>query len=108
LDLNITQLPNFGGIISFDNAANCLLQRLIQSIGIEEIRSAAMNNQPMPSWSANDPRTKGFRDGKFSTADLEAVISLEDNFDKLEDFVKFGYCKACLFIFKLNSFAFRF
>jgi len=61
---------------------------------MEKIRSAAMNNEPLPSWSANDPRTRGFRDGKFTTADLEALISLEDNFDKLEPKEKEAYSKV--------------
>jgi len=84
LDLTKTHLPSFGGIASFGNDLNCLFHRLVHTIGIEEIQSASMSNKPMPSWSANDPRTRGFRDGKFATADLEALISLEDNFDKLD------------------------
>jgi hypothetical protein len=87
-------MGSFGGIYSFDNSANCVLQRLVQSIGIEEIQRAVMNNEPMLSWSANDPRTRGFRDGKFATADLESLISLEDNFDKLNDLEKECYAKV--------------
>jgi hypothetical protein len=36
----------------------------------------------MPSL-LGDPRTKGFQDGKFEAANLETLLSLEDNFDKL-------------------------
>jgi len=87
-------MGSFGGIYSFDNSASCVLHRLIYSIGIEEIQRAATNNETMLSWSAKDPRTRGFRDGKFSTADLEALISLEDNFDKLNDLEKECYAKV--------------
>jgi hypothetical protein len=36
----------------------------------------------MPSL-LGDPRTRGFQDGKFQAATLEALLSLEDNFDSL-------------------------
>jgi hypothetical protein len=94
LNLSNTQLASVGGIYSFDNVAVCVMQRLIQSIGIEEIQRAAINNEPMLSWSAKDPRTRGFRHGKFATVDLEALISLEDNFDKLNDIEKACYAKV--------------
>jgi hypothetical protein len=93
LDLNKTQLPTESNGL-FTKGLNILLQRLVQFIGMQKIRSAAMNNEPMPSWSANDPRTRGFRDGKFSTPDLEALISLEDNFSELEPVEKESYAKV--------------
>jgi hypothetical protein len=96
LDLNKTQCqPQFGGIGSCTKTGMCLHQRLIHSIGMDKIRSAAMNNEPMQSWSA-DPRTRGFRDGKFSTVDLEALISLDDNFDKFDAKEKQCYSSASL------------
>jgi hypothetical protein len=94
LDLNKTQLSTSDEVYSFDNAANGVLQRLIHIIGLQKIQSAAMNNEPMLSWSANDPRTRGFRDGKFATVDLEALISLEDNFNKLDDVEKKCYAQV--------------
>lgn len=94
LDLNKTHLSAFGGIASFNSAANCVLQRLIQAISVQNIMSAAIKNEPMLSWSANDPRTRGFRDGKFATVDLEALISLEDNFDRLDATELSCFCKA--------------
>jgi hypothetical protein len=94
LDLTKTHLPSFGGIASFDKDLMCLFHRLVHTIGIEEIQSASMSNKPMPSWSANDPRTRGFRDGKFATADLEALISLEDNFEKLDLPIKMIYANV--------------
>jgi hypothetical protein len=81
LDLNDTQIPADGFM---SDLFNCILQRLIQFIGVQKIRDAVKNNEPMHSWSANDPRTRGFRDGKLSTVDLEAFLSLEDNFDKID------------------------
>lgn len=80
LDLNDTHIPSSE---SQSNMFNGILQRLIQLIGIQTIRDAVKSNKPMESWSADDPRTRGFRDGKFLALDLEALLSLEDNFDKL-------------------------
>lgn len=96
LDLNKTQeQPHFAGIRSaFSETAVCLQQRLIQFIDLDIIRSAAKKNEPMPSWRANDPRIRGFRDGKFATVDLEALISLEDNFNKLDSSEKKCFSSA--------------
>jgi hypothetical protein len=55
---------------------------LIFLVGIENIKKIAVENKPMTSL-AGDPKTKGFLDGKFQAANLEALLSLEDNFDKL-------------------------
>jgi hypothetical protein len=59
-----------------------LLVHLIAHIGLEKIKQTVQENKPMPSL-LGDPRKKGFQDGKFETATLEALLSLEDNFDKL-------------------------
>jgi hypothetical protein len=56
--------------------------RLIARIGLDNIRQIVLQNKPMPSL-LGDPRTKGFQDGKFEAASLEALLSLEDNFEKL-------------------------
>lgn len=88
LDLNDTQIPPAE---AYSNLFNCILQRMIQFIGVQKIKDAVNNNEPMQSWSANDPRTRGFRDGKFATMDLEALLSLEDNFDKIDAHKMNGY-----------------
>jgi hypothetical protein len=59
-----------------------MLLRLITSIGLDNIKKTVFENRPMPSLLGN-PRTKGFQDGKFEAATLEALLSLEDNFGKL-------------------------
>jgi len=59
-----------------------MLLRLITSIGLDNIKKMVFENRPMPSLLGN-PRTKGFQDGKFEAATLEALLSLEDNFGKL-------------------------
>jgi hypothetical protein len=56
--------------------------RLISYIGLENIKKTVLENKPMASL-LEDPRTKGFQDGKFETDTLEALLSLEDNFDRL-------------------------
>jgi hypothetical protein len=55
--------------------------RLITCIGLDEIKKTALENKPMKSL-LGDPKTKGFQDGKFQAATLEALLSLEDNFNK--------------------------
>jgi hypothetical protein len=59
-----------------------VLLHLITYIGLDYIKKTVQENKPMPSL-LGDPRTKGFQDGKFGTATLEALLSLEDNFGKL-------------------------
>jgi hypothetical protein len=56
--------------------------RLIARIGLDNIKQIVLENKPLPSLMG-DPRTKGFQDGKFEAANLETLLSLEDNFDKL-------------------------
>jgi hypothetical protein len=87
----------------FADTMNILLQRLIQLIGLEKIKSAAINNEPMPSLMSTNSvkKTRGFRDGKFSTADLEALLSLEDNFDKLQREEKLIYASASFIFFHI-------
>jgi len=63
-------------------AMSSMRLRLISRIGLDNIRQTAKENKPMPSL-LGDPRTKGFQNGKFQAATLEALLSLEDNFDKL-------------------------
>jgi hypothetical protein len=63
-------------------AMQSILLRLIYCIGLDNIRQIVLENKSMPSL-LGDPRKKGFQDGKFETATLEALLSLEDNFGKL-------------------------
>jgi hypothetical protein len=58
-----------------------MLVRMISRIGLDNIKKAAQENKPLKSFA--DPRTKGFQDGKFEAINLEALLSLEDNFSKL-------------------------
>ena len=82
----------------FNNGMHVLLHRLIHVIGLEKIRSAAVNNEPLlSSWNLTDKRTRGFRDGKFSTVDLESFMSLEDNLVQLNNEQKYSYAQAILF-----------
>jgi hypothetical protein len=62
-------------------ASVSLINHLINFVGIQNIRRAALEKKPMSSLT-EDPRTKGFEDGKFEAASLEALLSLEDNFKK--------------------------
>jgi hypothetical protein len=62
-------------------AHTSMTQRLISIIGLDVIKKAVLENKPMESLFAGDPRTKGFQDGKFQTVTLEALLSLEDYFD---------------------------
>jgi hypothetical protein len=56
--------------------------RLIEVIGLDTIKKTVLlENKPMESLNG-DSRTRGFQDGKFQTATLEALLSLEDNLDK--------------------------
>lgn len=57
-------------------ATYSLVSHLISFIGIEQIKRIAMENKPL----SEDPITKGFEDGKFQEATLEALLSLDDNF----------------------------
>jgi hypothetical protein len=67
-----------------------MLIRLISRIGLDNIKKAALENKPLKSFA--DPRTKGFQEGKFEAINLEALLSLEDNFSKLT----YGEeCSAC-------------
>jgi hypothetical protein len=59
-----------------------VLIHVIGRIGLDNIRKTALENKPMPSL-LGDPRTKGFQNGKFKEANLEALLSLEDSFDTL-------------------------
>jgi hypothetical protein len=60
-----------------------MLIRLISRIGLDNIKKTVLaDNKPMPSL-LGDPRKRGFQDGKFEAVTLEALLSLEDNFDKL-------------------------
>jgi hypothetical protein len=60
-----------------------LTARLFCHMGTENLRNAVLNNEPMDSFV--DARTKGFKDGKFDSFSLEAVLSLEDNIHKISD-----------------------
>jgi hypothetical protein len=80
--------------LKFDELTTCLgteksqaltiksmMVRLISRIGLDNIKKTVLENKPLQSFA--DPRTKGFQDGKLQTGSLEALLSLEDNFDKL-------------------------
>jgi len=85
------------GKMKFTNAADCVLDRLICFFGMENLKKAARENEPMKSFS--DPRTKGFKDGKFDAPTLEAFLSLEDNVEKLTDLDKNNFCMVILLYF---------
>jgi hypothetical protein len=59
-----------------------LVYEVIAFVGMENIKKTARKNKPMSS--SEDPKTKGFVDGKFRVAYLEALLSLEDNFENLD------------------------
>jgi hypothetical protein len=63
-------------------ATHGMMTRLIAFIGLETIKKIALENKPLKSL-LGDQRTKGYFEGKFEAASLEAVLSLEDNFDRL-------------------------
>jgi hypothetical protein len=65
-----------------------VLIHLIGRIGLENIKQTALQNPSMP-FLLGDPRTKGFHNGKFQEATLEAFLSLGDMFDSLPGVVKF-------------------
>jgi hypothetical protein len=62
------------------SAMKSLIVRLITCIGLDTIKKAVLENNPLKSFE--DPRTKGFQGGQFGTATLEALLSLEDQFGK--------------------------
>lgn len=63
-------------------SAQSMAVNLISCIGVENIKKTALENKPMESM-LGDPRTRGFKDEKFQEATLEALLSLEDNYDNL-------------------------
>jgi hypothetical protein len=74
-------------------ALQTLTARLINVIGLDCIKKTVLlENKPMKSFE--DPRTKGFQDGKFQAVNLEALLSLEDNFDKLNSDDINGSCQV--------------
>jgi hypothetical protein len=85
-------------------AAACfqLIMRLIDFIGLETIKTTALENKPMKSL-LGDKRTKGFVDGKFEAVTLESLLSFEDNFDKLikKDIIQQSHVR--LILLSLNS-----
>jgi len=68
--------------VTQSTATHGMMTRLIAFIGLETIKKIALENKPLKSL-LGDQRTKGFFEGKFEAASLEAVLSLEDNFDRL-------------------------
>jgi hypothetical protein len=70
-------------MLSLSSGNHLLLNRLVAFIGLDSIKKIALENKTMGSLTG-DPRTKGFQDGKFQSATLEALLSLEDNFDQLD------------------------
>jgi hypothetical protein len=65
-----------------DGYAFPLVFEVIAFVGMENIKKTALENKPMSG--EGDPKTKGFLDGKFQVANLEALLSLEDNFENLD------------------------
>jgi len=63
------------------NSLVCILNRLICHFGAQNLAKVVLKNKPLETFS--DPRTKGFKDGKFEAPTLEALLSLEDNLDYL-------------------------
>jgi hypothetical protein len=78
------------------------LIHLIAYIGLKNIKKTVLENKPMLSLMG-DPRTKGFQDGIFETATLEAILSLEDNFDKLTSEEIHSACKQVISSKYLNK-----
>jgi hypothetical protein len=58
-----------------------MLVRLIARIGLDNIKKTVLENKPLKSV---DLSTQGFQDGKFEAATLDALLLLEDNFEKLK------------------------
>jgi len=56
---------------------------LIKVIGLDNIKKTVLLGDKSMESLGGDPRTKGFQDGKFEAVTLEALLSLEDNLDKL-------------------------
>jgi hypothetical protein len=69
------------------------LLRLVARIGLDNIKKIVLENKSMPSL-LGDPRKKGFQNGKFEAATLEALLSLEDNFGKMSDVEVNTYSKV--------------
>jgi len=67
-------------LMAFGIEMCCLENHLICHFGVDNLKNALLQNEPMESFT--DPRTKGFEDGEFNAPTLEAVLSLEDNIDK--------------------------
>jgi len=77
LGLGTDKLSELGQLMSRIN------QKLYTYFGVEYLKRAAQHNEPMAV--SSNPRTRGFSNGKFNNATLEAFMSLEDNMDKLNE-----------------------
>lgn len=91
------QLPQYLASVS-------LVSHLISFVGFDNIKKIALENKPMTSLSG-DPKTKGFQDGKFHKATIEALLSLDDNFENqsresLKNFSNVSIIFVALIIFK--------
>jgi hypothetical protein len=84
-----TKPGSMSRIVSFQS----ILLRLVATIGLDEIKNIVGENKSMPSL-LGDPRKKGFQNGKFEAATLEALLSLEDTFGKLSDVEVNAYSKV--------------
>jgi hypothetical protein len=73
-----------------------VLIHMIARIGEDNIRKIALENKPMLSYMG-DPRTKGFHNGKFQEANLEALLSLDDKFCTLPTFARHEASRVSLF-----------
>jgi MYND finger len=58
-----------------------MLVRLIARIGLDNIKKTVLENKPLKPL---DLSTQGFQDGTFEAATLDALLLLEDNFEKLK------------------------
>ncbi|XP_059471210.1 SET and MYND domain-containing protein 4-like isoform X2 [Neocloeon triangulifer] len=73
---------------------NCNLQKLIGFLGLENIRNAVKEDKALVSFS--DKRTEGFVDGKLETLNLESILSMKDNLDKIDSQEKRSFATAAL------------
>lgn len=83
--------PNIAGVIKSPEAGpahafTCftLMLRLINFVGIENIRKTIYENKPTTSSTA-DPTSEEYLIAKYKKVTLDALLSLEDNFGKLND-----------------------
>jgi len=92
--LNLDEFTSSGTNDCEALSVTSVLVRLVSRIGLENIKKTVRDNKPFESFA--DPRTKGFQDGKFEAINLEALLSLEDNFDKFTSEELSGLCNVSI------------